>query len=211
MKPTLNHAAVFCTLSAVIICLGLLDAQIPREVTFFVIYLLPLSIGAYLLSTRATIVLALISSLTWMISDYLTNPSYTHHSIFFWNFFVRSAAFFGISAIIQYFRSALDHQKEIIEEYRLASQNTATLEGSHLLCDSCGRLASQNDRWLTPLDFITETPQVTLHSCICPTCLGRLKLGQRGVETGVPAQEHAPNDHRSGKSLPTPPPPSSSP
>lgn len=179
MKQRFNHPVLFGALCVVIICLGLLDAQIPREVTFFVIYLVPLTIGAYLLSARATVVLAIIASLTWMVSDHLTNAGYSNYSIFWWNFFVRSAAFFGVAAIIQYFHGALERQKEIAREYKALAEAARTLDGSHLLCDSCGRLASENDRWLTPIEFINEKSQVTLHSCICPTCLEKSKAGPK--------------------------------
>lgn len=177
MKSKTNQMILFAALSIMIIGLGLLDAQISREMTFFILYLVPLGIGAYFLDAKFTIGLAVITTLTWVVSDCLTNPQYAHSSILLWNVCARSFAFFGLAVLIHHFRSLLDRQREIIEEYKLAAGNVRTLDGTHLLCDTCGRLASNDNRWLSPVEFITEKSHASLHSCICPSCLGKHKSG----------------------------------
>ena len=175
MKSKINPTILFVTLAIVILGLGLLDAQVSREMTFFVLYLVPLGIGAYFLDLKFSVGLVAVTTSTWVISDYLTNPQYTHGSIFLWNVGVRSFAFCGLAFLIHHFRTLLERQREIIEEYKLAASNVRTLDGTHLLCDTCGRLASNDNRWLSPIEFITEKSQASLHSCICPTCLGKHK------------------------------------
>lgn len=176
MKTTQRSSILFATVAISTVCLGLLQAQLPREASFFIIYLVPLAVGSYLLSLRLSLILVLVTLLTWTMSDYFSNPKYSTNSILLWNTGARGFAFLAFSGLIQYFRSQVNYYKTLADRSKdLAQRGVATGE-THLICDTCSRLASKHDHWVSPLEFIIEKLHPTLHSCICPHCLNKAKL-----------------------------------
>jgi len=92
---------------------GITDYLTGKEISFSIFYLLPILLVTWYVSKILGIYFSLFSSLEWLIADQLSNPSYSHPTIPFWNMSVRLLFFLIIVFITSGLKSALEREKKI--------------------------------------------------------------------------------------------------
>lgn len=87
---------------AVLLCLlfGLVEFLSGHELSFSILYVLPVFLVAWYLGEKPAFFISLLSILIWLITDFTSGHAYSHAAIPFWNATVRLFFFFGAACLL---------------------------------------------------------------------------------------------------------------
>lgn len=120
---------------------GSLDYLTGYELSFSVVYLIPVALASWYLGLRFGIVICLLSTLVWLANDYSTGYRYSHASIPYWNAGVRISFFIITTVLLVRLREALNtlaSQAELDGLTGLLNYRTFLMR-----CNAVARLASR--------------------------------------------------------------------
>jgi serine phosphatase RsbU (regulator of sigma subunit) len=95
---------------------GIIDYLTGVELSFSIFYLLPVALGAWLISRRTGIAISIVSAVVWYLADLISSHSHSPPIVPYWN----AAVMLGIFVTIALVLSAL--RRTIEREDRLARQ-----------------------------------------------------------------------------------------
>lgn len=96
-----------------VLLIGFADYITGREISFSIFYLLPILLVTWYGNKALGIYFSGISSLEWILADWLTNHLYTHPTIPFWNMVVRLLFFLIVVFMTSRLKAALDNEKKL--------------------------------------------------------------------------------------------------
>lgn len=96
-----------------ILVLGYLDYLSGFELSFSLFYLFPVSVCAWFINRNSAIFLALISALTWFISNQLAGETYSYPVIGYWNASVRLGFFAIVALLVTYLRQSMERERQL--------------------------------------------------------------------------------------------------
>jgi signal transduction histidine kinase len=102
---------VICVATTLLI--GLVDYETGYELDFFLFYFAPIAIAAWLVDRPAAIRIALLSAITWLLADLLSNH---HSSVWFiewWNTAIQTSTFLLIAFVVASARRAFDRERNL--------------------------------------------------------------------------------------------------
>jgi diguanylate cyclase (GGDEF)-like protein len=102
-RKTLIAGAVLVT-----IFLGILDLKTAVEVHFLLLYLGPIFVGSWFVSSEVGVYLAFFAALVWFVADSLSGRSYSSAWIPYWNLLMRTSAFALFAVTQAQLRAKLD-------------------------------------------------------------------------------------------------------
>lgn len=97
---------------ALVGAVGVLDILTGYELAFSLFYLLPVSLAAWLAGKRFGVVIAVVCALVWFVVE-LSEHSYSHPAIPYWNSAIRFGLFLIIALLMSALREALEREKEL--------------------------------------------------------------------------------------------------
>jgi class 3 adenylate cyclase len=102
IKKLNNQYYILGIILLIILGIGFLDYLTGYEISFSVFYLLPISLLALYRGTRKPTIIftAIFSAIIWGTSELLTNNTYSHLLILFWNSFVRLVFFLIVGLLL---------------------------------------------------------------------------------------------------------------
>jgi diguanylate cyclase (GGDEF)-like protein len=110
--------------------IGILDFLTGFELAFSLVYLIPVSLVAWLASQRLGIMVALVSAIVWLTADVAAGNFYSHPFIFAWNTIIRLSFFVITALLLSTLKKALEYEKESARtDYLTGAAN------SRLFCD----------------------------------------------------------------------------
>ena len=89
IKKEYNRYLILVTSVLIVIIVGLADYLISYEISFSIFYLIPISITVLLAGFKFSIIISLLSALTWCLADIHGGHVYENQLILFWNSLVR--------------------------------------------------------------------------------------------------------------------------
>lgn len=96
-----------------ILVIGLADYLTGIELSFFLFYLLPISLVSWFVGARAGVVSAVFSIIVWFAADQLGGHSYSHPAIPYWNAAVRLVVFITVTMLLAKISSMLEHLRAV--------------------------------------------------------------------------------------------------
>lgn len=102
-----SHTFAVRTGYLTVLFIGLIDYLTGSELSFFILYLIPVSFAAAFAGRNAAFLISIESALVWLSADLLAGRSYSHPLIPFWNGFVRLTFLLVVAAL----QSALSREK----------------------------------------------------------------------------------------------------
>ncbi len=109
----LNKGALFALMFLLVALLGYLDYGTGFELTFSFFYLIPIVIVTWYISLRVGLVVALISVVAWLVSNWLAGEPYSHEAIRYFNAFMRLGLFVMVSSLLNELRLILIHERTL--------------------------------------------------------------------------------------------------
>jgi diguanylate cyclase (GGDEF)-like protein len=90
---------------------GFLDFVTGYELAFSLFYLLPISVSAWFSGKRISLIISLVSALTWIIADVTSGQVYSNQAIFFWNTAIRFSFFVIVTLLLSAMKNILEHEQ----------------------------------------------------------------------------------------------------
>ena len=109
----LSQPHVFFLACVMILLFGLLDYLTGYEVSFAGFYLVPVASVAWLSTARAGAGAAVISSLTWMLTNYLAGERYSNVGIYLWNVGTHFSFFYSVAWLIMRIKLSMEKERAL--------------------------------------------------------------------------------------------------
>jgi hypothetical protein len=95
---------------------GVIDYLTGVEISFSIFYLLPVALGAWLISRWAGVVLSFIAAVVWYLADLISSPSYSSPIVPYWNATVMLGIFLTAALILSALRQTVDRDEKLARE-----------------------------------------------------------------------------------------------
>jgi diguanylate cyclase (GGDEF)-like protein len=95
-----------------VLLVGLIDRLTGLELSFSILYLLPIGLLAWFGDRRSAVFLSGLAALTWFAVDHLSGVRYVHPLLAYWNAVVRLGFFLAVSYLLP-FRTELGQERRL--------------------------------------------------------------------------------------------------
>jgi membrane protein implicated in regulation of membrane protease activity len=140
----------------------------------FLLYLGPIIVAAHFLKPVPAITISTFALIVWTVAYLYTYGSLSLH-ITAWNILVRVLLFYATTFYTLFLVTKLREEKLARREIERLQRRANPLSGIHLSCDQCGNINTSDNRWVSPLDFLRTIAHAEIHTCICPSCVDKIK------------------------------------
>ena len=177
-------AWLWATISvACVFLLGVVDWLTGYELSFFVFYYIPISVGAWFLGPGASVALAVLSALVWSGADFLSGHIRSSYILAVWDTLVRLVSFIAIGWTISGMRHALDRERGNAESLRRALSEIKVLEACLPICSQCKKIRNDQGVWENLEAYIGEHANTQFSHSYCPEC-ARKAMEEAGLTGG---------------------------
>lgn len=112
---SLSETRIIILSLVLVLLVGVADYFAGPELSSSIFYVVPLAIGAWYGNRRQGIVLAILSAIVWLVTDYLSGRTYSHQFIEYWNASVRLGLFLIISLLLSAYRGQLTVEENLAD------------------------------------------------------------------------------------------------
>jgi signal transduction histidine kinase len=105
-----------------LVCVGFLDWITGAEISLSLIYLVPISLGAWFAGRRAAVILSLLGAGFWLFFDLQQSAFHTHVLVPYWNAAVRLGIFLFTSWLLVQLRERTQNLDELVQRRTTALQ-----------------------------------------------------------------------------------------
>jgi K+-sensing histidine kinase KdpD len=113
---------------ALLVLLGWLDYVTGYEFGFFIFYFIPVSIAAWWGGRGPGLLMGCLSAIAWFVADRLTNHTYRHAYLVYWETFMRLASFITTALTLSKIRETVDARQRLQAELERAQEENAALK-----------------------------------------------------------------------------------
>ncbi len=126
-SATLRVATVFC----LVVLIGFIDYLTGFEISLAVFYLIPIFIATWYVGKRFGFFVAVISSLTWFMSDYFAGHAYSNDIFAYWNAAVQFGFFIFFTVILSSLREINEKLNKKIIDYKQSEEALKNSENQY--------------------------------------------------------------------------------
>jgi len=148
--------------------IGFVDYLTGYEVSLSVFYTAPVIVAVWCCGLWPSVLIAMLSVVTWRIADAAAGHVYTVPIIPLWNSFVR----FTFLLLTAYGASAAKFQ------IQQGKARLKALEGRLPICTCCKRICDAEGYWAEIEVYLSEHSSAEPKSKLCPDCARRLHIQQ---------------------------------
>jgi K+-sensing histidine kinase KdpD len=112
---------------ALLLALGLLDYFTGYELGFFIFYFAPVSIAAWWGGRRPGVVMGVACAISWYVADRLTNHTYKHAYLIYWETIMRFASFITTALTLSKIRETVHEVRALHDALDRAKEENAEL------------------------------------------------------------------------------------
>ena len=170
----LTETTAFIVALIMILCIGIIDWVTGNEIQFFVFYFVPITITGLKCSPLKVYLLAILSGISWYVSDLLNGMQYLDISYDIWNNFVRISAFFVIGIAVMQIRTLLEKERKDTSDLRNAFSEIKRLKELLPICSYCKKIRDDNGYWHQIEVYIAENSDAQFSHGACPECAGKV-------------------------------------
>ena len=107
---------LFTALLLLLFAVGAIDYLTGVELSFSVLYLLPVALGAWLLGRWASVFISIICAIVWYLADLISSPSYSIPIVPYWNAIVMLGFFLTTALILSKLKQTIDRENKLARE-----------------------------------------------------------------------------------------------
>ena len=141
---------------------------------FFVFYFLPVSIAAWYVGKNASLLIGVLSALSWFGSDILSGHSHSLHFYAVWNTLIRLVAFVTIGILLYKIRQLLEDQRRLSEDLQQSISEIKVLETFLPICCQCKKIKDQEGNWQQMEEYISNHTNTLFSHGYCPECYKKI-------------------------------------
>lgn len=109
----MDHRIILAGSMLVVVLCGYLDYHTGFELSFFLFYLLPISVTVWFVGSKSALAVSLASAVVWAISNRLAGEIYSHGAIEIWNTLLRLGVFVIVSLLLSYLKQSLERERKL--------------------------------------------------------------------------------------------------
>jgi Stage II sporulation protein E (SpoIIE)/Domain of unknown function (DUF4118) len=113
---SLSGRSVVSVSIAVLVVVGVIDYLTGVELSFSILYLLPVALVSWYLNRWAGVTMAMVSAVVWYLVDLVSSPSYSTPVVPYWNATVMFGFFFSTAFVLSMLKQATDREKRLARE-----------------------------------------------------------------------------------------------
>jgi Stage II sporulation protein E (SpoIIE) len=113
---SLSKASALMVACVLLVVVGLVDFVTGVELSFSILYLLPVALATWYSGRRAGMVMAIVSGVVWFLADLVSSVSYTTPIVPYWNATVMSGFFLVTALILSTLKRTRDRDDKIARE-----------------------------------------------------------------------------------------------
>lgn len=166
----MNRWKFFLTSIVSVGFLGFIDWETGFELSFFVFYFGPVAVVAWYHGFEASVMVSVLSALTWFAADFLSGHSYTSELYAVWNTSIRLIAFLGIGWAVSRKRELLNQTEQKAEELRRTLSELKVLEAFLPICAQCKKIRNKDGVWQHLEVYIGEHSNTQFSHGYCSEC-----------------------------------------
>jgi K+-sensing histidine kinase KdpD len=153
--------------------LGILDWQTGFELSFFILYFIPIAYAAWHIDRRASVGAALLSGVIWFSANYLPGNPYSSSFYEIWNIVTQVLSYLAIALTISSIRQLLDKERQVSEKLREALSEIKVLESFLPICAECKKIRDKDGEWQELEVYIGHNSNTQFSHGYCPECAKR--------------------------------------
>jgi K+-sensing histidine kinase KdpD len=112
---------------AALMLLGWLDYVTGYEFGFFIFYFIPVSMAAWWGGRRPGLIMGCCCAVSWYVADSLTNHTYRHAYLLYWETFMRLASFITTAVTLSKVRETVHARRQLQAALQRAQEENAEL------------------------------------------------------------------------------------
>jgi hypothetical protein len=171
-SPTVFIVSLF-----LVLLLGIIDYLTGWEFGFFIFYFLPIVYCAWYSNRGISIIIALLSAVTWFLADYFVGHHYSSPFFEYWNTFIRLVSFLLVSFSVNEIKRLLDEERKISADLREAISQVKMLGGLLPICASCKKIRNDKGYWEQIETYIHNHSEADFTHGLCEECAKKLYPG----------------------------------
>jgi len=165
---------VFLLSVLLVVLLGIADYLTGWEFGFFVFYFIPVAYAAWYAGFRVSLVISLLSAVTWFFADALLEHTYSSPFFVVWNTSIRLCAFILIAQFIARTAQLLADEKKRLHQLQEAMDQIKVLRGFLPICAWCKKIRNDEGYWQQMESYIHEHSEADFTHGICEECAKNL-------------------------------------
>jgi hypothetical protein len=169
--------------------IGVLDYATGDELDLFILYLVPIAIGAWTHGRAVALVLAATSGALWFSANVYLGHAYSRPVLGAWGEVVMLITFTAAALATNGMRSLLDREKALNAQLAEALARVKKLSGRLPICMSCKSVQDESGHWREIEEYFTHESEddFVFKQMICPHCRvapGAVGTGVAGAQAG---------------------------
>jgi len=147
-----------------------IDYITPDFLYLFILYLIPVAIVSLYLPIRYSVIACMISSLAWLIANYISHSKTISVPIFIWDVITRFITMFLFVSLLRYMRLQLDEMKQRVEFLKKMNSYYNEISGFRRICDCCQKVQLKDKEWVPIRVWLAHDGHVSFEECTCSEC-----------------------------------------
>jgi hypothetical protein len=157
-----------------VLFIGYFDYLTGYEISFSLFYLLPIFLITWFVNGKTGVIISILSAISWLTADLLSEHHYTHPAIPYWNMSIRVGFFLIFTFLLAKLKFIMEEQARNILKLQKALAEINTLSGLLPICSSCKKIRDDKGYWNQLETYISEHSEAMFSHGICPECAKRL-------------------------------------
>jgi hypothetical protein len=172
-----------------IVGLGWLDTYTGYELNFFIFYLIPVWYGAWKLGFKRGGFIAVLSAVSWFVSDRLAGHAYTNWIYWLWNTVIRLGAFMIVAYAVSRIHLLLLKEQHLSRDLQRTLDEVRTLKGLIPICAACKKIKDDKGYWHQVEEYISKHTDAKFTHGYCQQCMEKM-LKEAGLDPEPEAGKH---------------------
>lgn len=163
-----------------VLAIGCLDWLTGIQLSFFVLYFLPVAAGSWFVGLGFSVALAVLSATVWFGISILLGQVYSHPFYAVWNFLIHLISFLAIGWSVYNMRYSFERERKEAEDLERALSEIKVLEAFLPICAQCKKIRDQQGAWKQLEVYIGQQTGTQFSHTYCPEC-ARKVLANAGL------------------------------
>jgi hypothetical protein len=99
-----------------VVAVGVIDYLTGVELSFSVLYLIPVAFGAWYCGTRNGVIISIICAISWYLADFFSSPVYSRPIVPYWNSLVMLGMFVTTALILSRLKHTIDRENMLARD-----------------------------------------------------------------------------------------------
>lgn len=190
-KNVLTPKSTFILSLIITLVVFVIDWLTGYELQFFVFYFIPIGVAGLRCAPVTAYFIAILSGISWLVSDWLSGYPFRHLSYDIWNNTIRIIAFVVLAFAFVKIKHLIEADRKLSNELKASLSEIKTLKGLLPICAVCKKIRDDNGYWQQLEEYIAMHSDAQFTHGFCRECAAKI-LEDAGIDS--PGKKVEPED-----------------